>query len=185
MPGWWQRLYEFQLPSTSYDAAGDRDWGTFFDMRDEYKASLSVNDRAKLEADLQSRNTPLDNEYLADLEVARKWLSASRDMARDRGLLDLYKQNERSPDPRFSEIYPLVGSLLRDAKAKRDKMRENDIALDRKLYKWGFIETPYEGSLLEFEVEALRRAQGGLVTNRLDIDKPVPVLTPGSVGAGR
>jgi hypothetical protein len=60
------------------------------------------------------------------------------------------------------------------AETIKDNMRINDIDLERKLWKWGYIGVA-KNPLLHGEIMLLRRRQGGEITRRLDIE-PEPEL---------
>jgi len=109
-----------------------------------------------------------------DYAVMQPYLQASRDLAEERGLLDVYKAWRASNDPNFLKAHPVFKAVMDTVETKKDNMRKNDINLERKLYKWGYIDVAMN-ALLHGEIMLLRRRQGGEVTQRLDIE-PEPEL---------
>ena len=87
---------------------GSKDWNTFFQMRDQYKASLSPEDRALLSDYLQSKMTDVEKLYARAQEL----------MAPYWGIEDYLWSKQ---DPKLKEIADYIRSLEDtgdDAKAK-------------------------------------------------------------------
>jgi hypothetical protein len=112
--------------------------------------------------------------FEADQDVIRPYLEAGRDLAEKRGLLDVYEQWRASNDNNFLKAHPVFKAVMDMVDTIKSNMRRNDIDLERKLWKWGYIGVA-ENPLLQGEIMLLRRRQGGLITQTLDIE-PEPEL---------
>jgi hypothetical protein len=112
--------------------------------------------------------------YEADLAIMRPYLGAVRDLAEERGLSDVYKEWRASTDKtNFLNAHIVLKAIIRRAEIKKMAMRKNDIDLERKLWKWGYISAA-ENPFLSSEIKVLRKQQGGEITNHLAIE-PEPV----------
>jgi hypothetical protein len=112
--------------------------------------------------------------FEADQDVIRPYLEAGRDLAEKRGLLDVYEQWRASNDNNFLKAHPVFKAVMDMVDTIKSNMRRNDIDLERKLWKWGYIGVA-KNPILQGEIMLLRRRQGGLITQTLDIE-PEPEL---------
>ena len=131
---------------------------------------------------------PLIQEYLRDRdrEDVKEWQMKIRKVMEEMGHLTLYRQYlEHDPgssgQTAFKEKYPSLDDMLLLAQDQKDKMRSANtydaFILERILYKWGYIDTPLN-STLESEVWRLQQEQGGVVTDRLAIDREPAGVAP-------
>ena len=105
----------------------------------------------------------------------KPYLQATRNLAEQRGLLNIYRELRASNDSEFFlDRYPLLRRVLKDAGKNKTRMRRNDVNLERKLWMWGYITTA-ENSRLEQEIRQLRFRQGGEITNTLAIERELAV----------
>jgi len=112
--------------------------------------------------------------FEADSIIMESYLRVARNLAEERGLLEVYQEWHRSTDPNFLKDHPFLNSLMSSVGAKKISMRKADINLERKLWKWGYVGTA-KNSFLAGEINALRERQGGEIINRLAIDRePAP-----------
>ena len=113
--------------------------------------------------------------FEADQIVMKPYLQARRDLAEQRGLLNLYREWRASNDSDvFLDRYPILRRVLKDADKNKTRMRRNDVNLERKLWMWGYITTA-ENSRLKEEIRQLRLRQGGEITNTLAIERELAV----------
>ena len=113
--------------------------------------------------------------FEADQIVMKPYLQATRNLAEQRGLLNIYREWRASNDSEvFLDRYPILRRVLKDAGKNKTRMRRNDVNLERKLWMWGYITTA-ENSRLKEEIRQLRLRQGGEITNTLAIERELAV----------
>jgi hypothetical protein len=150
-----------------------------FDVMDEEMAAVETKwtEAQKAYVDRNTGRTehpPLIQEYLRDREIIKRYLSAERDLIEERGLSDVYKEWRASTDKtNFLNAHIVLKAIIRRVEIKKMAMRKNDIDLERKLWKWGYISAA-ENPFLSSEIKVLRKQQGGEITNHLAIE-PEPV----------
>ena len=132
--------------SPEKDAETDReDWSLFFDQRDAFKESLSAEDRNILDAELASRNTPMENEYQRDLDSLRGYFEIERSVIEETSkkpgfedLLSEYAAYRRGGNPEFRARHPKLNAALTlaNARQKAERLKNSEVA--RLLWKWDF-----------------------------------------------
>jgi hypothetical protein len=153
-----------------------------FDMLDEELAELEAKWTPAQSAYVDSEtgrteHPPVIQDYLRDRdsENVKDYRFGEREAAKDAGILDQYKEWKRAIDPQgFLEDHPdldLIVDLQRNV--IKPIMRETDLALDTKLWKWGFVDVPVHPDLI-VAVDELAIRQGGRVTNPREIDALLP-----------
>ena len=132
----------------------------------------------------RSEHPPLIQEYLddRDREDVKEWRMMTRTVVEENGVLALYQESLRldtgvSGRTAFLDQHPNLADVLALAQDKKDDMREADFELERILYKWGYIGTPLNPTL-ESDVHVLQQQQGGVVTDRLAIDREPAGVAP-------
>ena len=113
----------------------------------------------------------LIQEFLEDREKVRPYLDIGRKAADLFRLKSLYRKYRVSEDkPRFQGQHPEMDTLFTFIEEEKERFRtQEDPSFERILYKWGYIDAPSHPDLAS-QVEVLRSLQGGVVTNRLEID---------------
>jgi hypothetical protein len=124
---------------------------------------------------------PMIEAYISELEDDREdvrpYLEIGKTIAEEDGVLDLYlKYITLSSDNQavMKQRHPELIWVDLKVQHKKLEFRQNEV-IERKLYKWGWIDSPINYNVLK-DIERLRKEQGGMVTNRFGID-------PNSVGA--
>jgi hypothetical protein len=114
-----------------------------------------------------AQHEPLIQEFLDDRDfLAEAYFKKQRDKFKERGLLDTYQEFLRIKDEAsFLRAHPFFAAVLATTEAEKVDIRTSDAEVDGLLYKWGYIDDPKNG-FVGLDVGALRRAQGGIVTNR-------------------
>ena len=173
------------------DAPEDKGTGVIdFDYRDSER--LTILEKAMEAYDLSNEDieyiksrTPYDDPmieaYISELEDDREdvrpYLEIGKTIAEEDGVLDLYlKYIALSSDNQavMKQRHPELIWVDLKVQHKKLEFRQNEV-IERKLYKWGWIDSPINYNVLK-DIERLRKEQGGMVTNRFGID-------PNSVGA--
>ena len=85
-------------------------------------------------------------------------------------LQSLYNQYRASTNPDFLKNHEILAEILRWADEEKDKLRSGDINLERKLWKWGYIDRPLN-EFLQGEIAVLQSRQRGTTFNRLAIEE--------------
>ena len=114
-----------------------------------------------------AQHEPLIQEFLDDRDfLAEAYFKKQRDKFKERGLLDTYQEFLRIKDEAsFLRAHPFFAAVRVTIEAEKVDIRTSDAEVDGLLYKWGYIDVPKNG-FVGIDVGALRRAQGGIVTNR-------------------
>ena len=134
---------------------GLEDVGAMFDERDQYREGLSPEDRSLLDAELESRMTPVEREYSRDMEVIRQsgYWDITDTLIDSQGIRDLwerYHEEPKSDRPVFLRNLmnknPEQHMKFIDAQAVIDRFkhakRTTNCDLDRNLLKWGYVSVP-------------------------------------------
>ena len=153
-----------------------------FDVLDEELAELEAKwtpaQSAYVDSETgRSEHPPVIQDYLRDRdsENVKDYRFGAREAAKDAGILDQYQEWKRAIDSQgFLEDHPDL-DLIVDLQQNVIKpiMRETDLALDMKLWKWGFVDVPVHPDLI-VAVDELAIRQGGRVTNPREIDALLP-----------
>lgn len=127
---------------------------------------------------------PIIMEYLADREATQPYRDLVFDFFDKANVGDLYRDYLRSVDKKGfitqdKETETLIRRMLQMRTGIRKTYRMNNPDMERKLWKWGWIDEPIH-PIVAAEVKLLRQRQGGVITNRRAIDaimqefQPVP-----------
>jgi hypothetical protein len=120
----------------------------------------------------------LVEQFEGDRERVKAYLSIGRTVAEERNVVAEYEEYLRSDDrTAFARANPILRLPLADIEKRKDDMRTADYEMERILYKWGYINAP-KNITLAFDVLRLRREQGGVVTDRLAIDREPAGVAP-------
>ena len=185
------RLGLFQDKQDLPDDPNDRALAQYYQSFDEARTSsgrLDYDVLEEIEAKLREDWTPEQEEYvdlntgltdhpaliqefLEDREKVRPYLDIGRKAADLFRLKSLYRKYRVSEDkPRFQGQHPEMDTLFTFIEEEKERFRtQEDPSFERILYKWGYIDAPSHPDLAS-QVEVLRSLQGGVVTNRLEID---------------
>ena len=119
---------------------GTKDWDTFFQMREEYKGALSDENRQILEDYLQSRMTPMEQQYTQAQEILRPiWDVGKKVLANYPQLAAIYNQIMALPAPRRDEllkIHPVAEAIAEKKSDERKRMRMLSYDIDKALVEW-------------------------------------------------
>jgi hypothetical protein len=146
---------------------GEKDFFTFFALRDEYEQSLSKDDLSLLRDKIESRLTPTEIEYQRDHRAMRPYFDLTRNVMEAYGALDIYARYLQLPRKNRASFLAqernwdlgAALSLLSGAEDEgtwKDKttgktvgsrlgFRAENPAIDTLLLKWD-----YTGDLLDF-----------------------------------
>jgi hypothetical protein len=138
----------------------------------------------------RSEHPPLIQEYLdnRDREDVKAWRMMTRTVMVENDVLAEYQEYLRSDDKTaFARANPILRMPLAIAQKRKEDARKGDpddpvsqqqaYDLERTLYKWGFIDAP-KNTTLAIDVAILRKEQGGVVTDRLAIDREPAGVAP-------
>ena len=160
--------------------------GVMFDERDQYRAALSPGDRLLLNAELESRMTPVEREYSRDIEVIRQsgyWNINDEIMEKLSQTADYEDYNQSLDQSHFLDTHPLLKSALSIVREQKLALRSgkdedgmpvpgSDPEYERLLFKWGYITKPVNPVILsEYYDSLIRQKEAGVAEGAV----PLPV----------
>jgi hypothetical protein len=172
---------------------GSKNWDKFFSARRAYKDALSEEERDILDSELQATQTPTEKEYNADIEFiqasARRlykvngeplfdnpvtYWDITRELAKKYDLEADYDDYLASANPSFLDDNEDLKAVVNAGSAFKLIFREHNPDIDRKLWKWEYVDEPQSEGLAQ-EVAALNERLSGQPYNRREIDAVQPV----------
>ena len=168
---------------------GLEDVGAMFDERDQYREGLSLEDRSLLDAELESRMTPVEREYSRDMEVIRqsRYWDITDTLIDSQGIRDLWERYYEEPVEdrkvflrnlmdKNPEQHAKFTATQRARDDERHFRRSTDCDLERNFLKWGYISVPKcKDVIRELQADQIKKLREG----GFNLD-PVGVMNNGS-----